>query len=161
MQRGRPAWPSSRRSRASSAWARRAGGRFTRPLPTPAPPGWRALHATADHARAAGLLVLADAKRGDIDISAQRYAEAFLAPGGLEADALTVSPYLGADSLQPFVETARAAGAGLFVLVRTSNRGAADIQDLELAVGGRVWEQAARLVDWLGSAGDASGLDDV
>jgi orotidine-5'-phosphate decarboxylase len=124
-------------------------------------PGWQALQATADHARASGLLVLADAKRGDIDISAQRYAEAFLAPGGLEADALTVSPYLGADSLQPFVATARAAGAGLFVLVRTSNPGAADIQDLELAAGGRVWEQAARLVDWLGTAGDASGLSEV
>jgi orotidine-5'-phosphate decarboxylase len=124
-------------------------------------PGWQALQATADHARASGLLVLADAKRGDIDISAQCYAEAFLARGGLEADALTVSPYLGADSLQPFVATARAAGAGLFVLVRTSNPGAADIQDLELAAGGRVWEQAARLVDGLGAAGDESGLNEV
>ena len=124
-------------------------------------PGWQALHATAEHARASGLLVLADAKRGDIDISAQRYAEAFLAPGSVEADALTVSPYLGADSLQPFVATARAAGAGLFVLVRTSNAGAADLQDLELAAGGRVWEQVARLVDWLGAPGDASGLNEV
>jgi orotidine-5'-phosphate decarboxylase len=124
-------------------------------------PGWQALQATVDHARASGLLVLADAKRGDIDISARRYAEAFLAPGGVEADALTVSPYLGADSLQPFVATARAAGAGLFVLVRTSNAGAADLQDLELAAGGRVWEQVARLVDWLGAAGDTSGLNEV
>jgi orotidine-5'-phosphate decarboxylase len=124
-------------------------------------PGWQALQATAEHARACGLLVLADAKRGDIDISAQRYAEAFLAPGSVEADALTVSPYLGADSLQPFVATAGATGAGLFVLVRTSNPGAADLQDLELAGGGRVWEQVARLVGWLGTAGDASGLNEV
>ena len=124
--------------------------------------GWRALQATAEHARAAGLLVLADAKRGDIDISAQRYAQAFLAPGGLKADALTVNPYLGADSLAPFVEVARAAGAGLFVLVRTSNPGAADLQDLELAGGGRVWERSAQLVDALGGAGGAeSGLSDV
>ncbi|HET8536331.1 MAG TPA: orotidine-5'-phosphate decarboxylase [Solirubrobacteraceae bacterium] len=123
-------------------------------------PGWEALQATIEHARAAGLLVLADAKRGDIDISAQRYAEAFLADGGLEADALTVNPYLGADSLEPFVAAARANGAGLFVLVRTSNPGAADLQDLELAAGGRVWEHTARLVDGLGSAGE-SGLSEV
>src|SRR3954451_23359251 len=123
-------------------------------------PGWQALSATAEHARASGLLVLADAKRGDIDISAQRYAEAFLAPGSVEADALTVSPYLGADSLQPFVATAGAAGAGLFVLVRTSNPGAADLQDLELAAGGRVWEQSAAIVDELGTPG-TSGLAEV
>jgi len=123
--------------------------------------GWRALQTTAEHARARGLLVLADAKRGDIDISAQRYAEAFLAPGGLEADGLTVSPYLGADSLAPFVDAARAAGAGLFVLVRTSNPGAADLQDLELAGGGRVWERCAQLVDGLGEVAPASGLREV
>jgi len=123
-------------------------------------PGWQALQATAEHAHSAGLLVVADAKRGDIDISAQRYAEAFLAEGGLEADALTVSPYLGADSLGPFVAAARTAGAGLFVLVRTSNPGAADLQDLELAAGGRVWEHVAQLVARLGDAGE-SGLSEV
>jgi orotidine-5'-phosphate decarboxylase len=105
--------------------------------------------------------VLADAKRGDIDISAQRYAEAFIAPGGLEADALTVSPYLGADSLEPFTAAARDAGAGVFVLVRTSNPGAADVQDLELAGGGRVWEHVAQLVDRLGTAAARSGLSEV
>jgi orotidine-5'-phosphate decarboxylase len=125
------------------------------------PQGWKALEQTIEHARGAGLLVIADAKRGDIDISAQRYAETFLAAGGLEADALTVSPYLGADSLGPFVDAARAAGAGLFVLVRTSNPGAADIQDLELAAGGRVWEHTAQLVDGLGEAAPESGLHEV
>lgn len=124
-------------------------------------PGWQALAATVEHARSAGLLVLADAKRGDIDISARRYAEAFLAAGGLQADALTVNPYLGADSLEPFVAAAGAAGAGLFVLVRTSNPGAADLQDLELAGGGRVWERAAQLVDRLGEPGPRSGLSAV
>jgi orotidine-5'-phosphate decarboxylase len=124
-------------------------------------PGWEALNATAEHARAAGLLVVADAKRGDIDISARRYAEAFIAPGGLEADALTVSPYLGADSLEPFAAAARDAGAGLFALVRTSNPGAADVQDLELAAGGRVWEHVARIVAGLGTAGPESGLSEV
>jgi orotidine-5'-phosphate decarboxylase len=123
--------------------------------------GWCALQATVEQARAAGLLVLADAKRGDIDISARRYAEAFIAPGGLEADALTVSPYLGADSLEPFTAAARDAGAGVFVLVRTSNPGAADVQDLELAGGGRVWEHVAQLVDRLGTAAARSGLSEV
>jgi orotidine-5'-phosphate decarboxylase len=123
--------------------------------------GWQALQATVDHARAAGLLVIADAKRGDIDISALRYAQAFLAPGGLEADALTVSPYLGADSLEPFVTAARGAGAGLFVLVRTSNPGAADLQDLELAAGGQVWERTAALVDRIGARAPQSGLSEV
>ena len=124
-------------------------------------PGWQALAATVEHARGAGLLVLADAKRGDIDISARRYAEAFLAPGGLQADAVTVNPYLGADSLEPFVTAARAAAGGLFVLVRTSNPGAADLQDLELAGGGRVWERAAQLVDRLGETAAQSGLSEV
>ena len=124
-------------------------------------PGWEALYATAEHARAAGLLVVADAKRGDIDISARRYAEAFIAPGGLQADALTVSPYLGADSLEPFTAAASDAGAGLFVLVRTSNPGAADVQDLELATGGRVWEHVARLVGGLGTPGGESGLGEI
>ncbi len=67
----------------------------------------------------------------------------------------------GRDSLEPFVAAAHAAGAGLFVLVRTSNPGAADLQDLELAAGGRVWERTAQLVDGLGTAGAASGLSEV
>ena len=114
-------------------------------------PGWGALERVAGAARAAGLLVLADAKRGDIDVSAAAYAQAFLGdvptPFGsitsVDADAMTVNPYLGADSLEPFA----AAGRGVFVLVRTSNPGAADIQDAQLADGGTVWEHVARIVD--------------
>jgi orotidine-5'-phosphate decarboxylase len=132
--------------------------------------GWVALEQTVAHAREAGLLVIADAKRGDIDVSARAYANALLGSletpagrvSGLGADMATVSPLLGADSLEPFVEVAREAGAGLFVLVRTSNAGAADIQDRELAGGGPVWETIAALVDDLGRAcvGE-SGLSDV
>lgn len=117
-------------------------------------PGWGALERVAGAARAAGLLVLADAKRGDIDVSAAAYAQAFLGdvptPFGsitsVDADAMTVNPYLGADSLEPFA----AAGRGVFVLVRTSNPGAADIQDAQLADGGTVWEHVARIVDRVG-----------
>jgi orotidine-5'-phosphate decarboxylase len=128
-------------------------------------PGWAALDRVAAAARAAGLLVLADGKRGDIDVTATAYAQAFLgetatpfgtAPG-LGADALTVNPYLGEDAVAPFVTP----GRGLFVLVRTSNPGAADLQDAELAGGGRVWERVARMVDGLGGVPGASGLADV
>jgi orotidine-5'-phosphate decarboxylase len=81
---------------------------------------------------------------------------------GLGAHALTVSPLLGRDSLAPLIEAARERGAGLFALVRTSNPGAADIQDRELAGGGTVSEALARMIDDLGKpgVGDA-GLSDV
>jgi orotidine-5'-phosphate decarboxylase len=109
-------------------------------------PGWGALERVVAAARAAGLLVLADAKRGDIGVTAEAYAQAFLGePPGLDADALTVSPYLGEDALAPFVAT----GRGVFVLVRTSNPGAADLQDEVLADGVAVWERVARIVDAL------------
>ncbi len=131
--------------------------------------GRAALGLVCEHARAAGLLVLADAKRGDIDVSATAYAQALLGSTpspfgelpGLRADALTVSAYMGADTVESFRAVAAPAGAGLFALVRTSNPGAADLEDLELAGGGRVWEAVARLVARLGRPGPASGLSDV
>ena len=100
-------------------------------------------------ARERGLLVIADGKRGDIGSTAEAYAAAYLRPRGASpplADALTVNPYLGADSLQPFAEACHASGGLMFVLVRTSNPGGADLQELELADGSRVWERAARIV---------------
>jgi orotidine-5'-phosphate decarboxylase len=118
-----------------------------------------------EYAHAQGLLALADAKRGDIDVSAAAYAQAlagetptpFGTVAGLGVDAYTASPYMGLDSLRSL----RAPGAGLFVLVRTSNPGAADVEDLRTDGGGRVWEHVARLVDRLGAPGPASGLHDV
>ena len=131
--------------------------------------GWAALAATAEHARAAGLLVLADGKRGDISVSAAAYAQAlagstptpFGAVEGLGADAFTANPLMGIDSLAPLVDGARAAGAGVFVLVRTSNPGAADVEDLELAQGGTLWERLARIVADLGDAGPAGPIADI
>ena len=128
--------------------------------------GWLALEATIAHARAHGLLIVADAKRGDFPGSAGAYAQAAFGgvagPGsGLGADAVTQNPLLGADALEPFVTAARADGAGVFVLVRTSNPGAADFFDLELAGGGPVWERLAALVATTGRPGPASGLADV
>lgn len=132
-------------------------------------PGLSVMAQAAEEARAHELLVIADAKRGDVDVSATAYAHAFLgaAPGpdgplpGMGADALTVSPYMGADTLEPVLEVARAHGAGIFALVRTSNPGAADVEDLELAEGGRVWEAVAEMVARLGRDGPASGLSDA
>jgi orotidine-5'-phosphate decarboxylase len=131
--------------------------------------GWQALQDTIGYARAAGLLVLADAKRGDIDVSAAAYGQAlvgttptpFGAVPGLGADAFTANPYMGRDTLEVLVGAARAASAGVFVLVRTSNPGAADLEDLELAAGGPLWARVAALVDDLGEAGPRAGLADV
>ncbi|HMO85406.1 MAG TPA: orotidine-5'-phosphate decarboxylase, partial [Lacipirellulaceae bacterium] len=96
------------------------------------PPGVAALVDVIRYARQQGLLVILDAKRNDIGSTAEAYARGMLgrdSPWG--ADALTVSPYLGEDSLLPFVEVARQRGAGLFVLVKTSNPGGGLLQDLE------------------------------
>jgi orotidine-5'-phosphate decarboxylase len=131
-------------------------------------PGRRALGDVAARAREAGLLVLADAKRGDIDVSAAAYAQAlfegvptpFGTAGGLHADAATVNPLLGADALAPLVDGARGAGAGVFVLVRTSNAGARDVQDLRVD-GTPLWERLAALAAGLGRPGPRSGLADV
>ena len=86
-------------------------------------PGFAALEQVVAAARSQGMLVIADAKRGDIGSTAEAYARAFLDPDGLDADALTLSPYLGPESLQPFLARVEQ-GKGLFILVRTSNPGA-------------------------------------
>jgi orotidine-5'-phosphate decarboxylase len=96
------------------------------------PAGMQVLADVVRYARRRGLLVLLDGKRNDIGSTAAAYAEAFLgadSPWG--ADALTVNPYLGDDSLQPFVDVAGRRQAGLFVLVKTSNPGGGQFQDLE------------------------------
>ena len=128
------------------------------------------LDAVAVYARGTGLLVIADGKRGDIDVSARAYASALF--GGLDsplgrfeglgADAATVNPLMGRDAIEPFIAAARREGAGVFLLVRTSNPGAADVEDLALAAGGAVWERLAALVAELGEAGiGEAGLSDV
>jgi orotidine-5'-phosphate decarboxylase len=133
-------------------------------------PGWAALADTVALARERGLVVIADAKRGDVDVTAAAYAQAFLGEtptpygpvAGLGVDAMTVNPLLGGDSLHPFLTTARARGRGLFVLVRTSNPGAADLQERGLADGGSVSERLGDLVDDLGADGiGVHGLSDV
>jgi orotidine-5'-phosphate decarboxylase len=95
------------------------------------PPGMQALADVIRHARQAGLLVILDAKRNDIGSTAEAYAQAYLAPQApWSCDALTVSPYLGGDSLTPLVTACQSAGTGIFVLVKTSNPGGGTFQDL-------------------------------
>ena len=122
------------------------------------PTGVEAFWRTCRYARAAGLLVIADVKRGDVGSTAAAYAEAY-AP---LADAMTVNPYLGRDSLEPFVEASRRHGSGLFCLVKTSNPGSRDVQDARLADGRPLWHQVAELVRKLGDelVGE-SGLSSV
>src|SRR5207248_3267306 len=140
--------------------------------------GARAFEDVCDYARAAGLLVIADAKRGDIGSTARAYAAAFLEPRGRSglaggeaaqveagregaawphpsgrteplADALTVNSYLGRDAVEPFLQACRLHGAGIFCLVKTSNPGSADVQDLTLSDGRPLWHQVAELVrEW-------------
>jgi orotidine-5'-phosphate decarboxylase len=105
--------------------------------------GWRALRETVAYAHGKDVPVLIDAKRGDIGNTARQYAGLLDETG---ADAITVSPYLGRDSLEPFLSRA---DTGVFVLCRTSNAGGADIQNLELASGESVYEHVAELAaDW-------------
>lgn len=108
--------------------------------------GYRAYHETVLAAQEVGLLVIADAKRGDIGSTAAAYAEAHFEMVG--ADAITVNPYLGRDSIDPFVSWCRR-GRGIFVLVKTSNAGSADLQDLRVG-DVPLHEHVARMVDALG-----------
>jgi orotidine-5'-phosphate decarboxylase len=133
-------------------------------------PGWAALRAVSEGAQERGLLVIADGKRGDIDVSAAAYGQAFFGETptafgpvrGLGADALTVNPLLGIDSLLPIVTVARERSCGLFVLVRTSNPGASDVQEQSLDRGGSVSDRLAEMVVELGLPGVGSlGLTDV
>ena len=109
--------------------------------------GWSALKALIDHIRDASMAkgsrvpVLLDAKRGDIASTARAYAEAIF--HGLGADAVTINPYLGGDSITPFLTDHE---RGVFLLCKTSNPGAADLQDLAAGPDGvPLYEQVARL----------------
>jgi orotidine-5'-phosphate decarboxylase len=101
--------------------------------------GWRALRETIAYAHGKDVPVLLDAKRADIGNTSRQYTRLLD-----HADAITLNPYLGRDSLEPFLSRA---DKGVFVLCRTSNPGGSDLQDLELASGDRVYERVAALAD--------------
>ena len=112
------------------------------------PSGMTALAEVIRYAQERGLLVILDAKRNDIGSTAEAYARGLLGRGASPwgADCLTVSPYLGEDSLTPFVDVARERDAGLFVLVKTSNPGGGMLQDL-VANEQAVYRHVAALVE--------------
>jgi len=117
--------------------------------------GLRVLETVTAEARRCGVPVILDAKRGDVGSTAAAYAAAYLDPGAaVPVDAMTVNPYLGLDSLGPFVDAAKRGGGGLFVLVKTSNPGSGDFQDRRLGSGGPLYEWVATAL-----AGVAGGLE--
>jgi orotidine-5'-phosphate decarboxylase len=135
-------------------------------------PGWAALAEVSDAAREAGLLTIADGKRGDVPVTAAAYAQALVGETptpwgpvpGLGADAFTANPLLGRDALEPLVAAAEEAGAGVFALVRTSNPGAADVEDLpapDRPLHERLAELVDGLADRLAGAGNLSGMGAV
>jgi orotidine-5'-phosphate decarboxylase len=133
------------------------------------PNGLRALRNLLDLARELGFVTILDAKRGDIDTTARAYADAAFAGCAVEggvfpiwnADALTVNPYLGEDAIEPFVAAARQADRGVFVLVRTSNKGAGLFQNL-VCDGKPVYRHVAEAVArWNAPTVGACGLGAV
>ena len=125
------------------------------------PAGVRVLGEVVQYAQENGLLVIMDAKRNDIGSTATAYAHAYLGERGsnpLASDCLTVSPYLGQDSIEPFLDTGHPNGNGIFVLVKTSNPGGGLFQDLQ-ADGQTIYNHVANLVNDLSNTHRADESD--
>ncbi|MBV9769179.1 MAG: orotidine-5'-phosphate decarboxylase [Bryobacterales bacterium] len=113
--------------------------------------GMQAFENTVRAASERGLLVIADGKRNDISSTAEAYAHAYLGDDVFGCDALTVTPYLGGDSLQPFVDACKKHGKGLFVVLKTSNPGSKDFEDQPLEATRRpLYEKIAEMLNELG-----------
>jgi orotidine-5'-phosphate decarboxylase len=133
------------------------------------PAGLKALQIVIQRANEMGLMVILDSKRGDIATTAAAYADA--AFGGVAvagrrhpvwaADAITVNPYLGRDAVEPFISSARQVGGGVFVLVRTSNPGAGQFQDLDCGGVKLYWRVATAVAEWNAEGLGTCGLGDV
>lgn len=116
--------------------------------------GMAAFSRTIEYAKSKQLIVIADGKRNDIDSSAAAYAKAYLdSTGDFSVDALTVSPYLGYDSLKPFIENCKKHDKGIFILVKTSNKSSGDLQDR------MVEQEKIRLFELMGQYVDSWGQD--
>ena len=111
------------------------------------PDGMKLLSSLCKHAESKGFLVIMDAKRGDIGSTSQAYANAYLGKNApFPSDALTVNPWLGIDSLEPFFKRASETGSGLFILAHTSNKGSKDIQEMPLTIGIKCYEHLANIL---------------
>ncbi|HYF83186.1 MAG TPA: orotidine-5'-phosphate decarboxylase [Clostridia bacterium] len=115
--------------------------------------GFECYMKTCEYAKTKGLLVVGDVKRGDIGSTAEAYSDFYLGNNewSVETDCITINPYLGTDSIMPFVKDCEKNGKGIYVLVKTSNKSSADIQDLE-AEGKKIYEHVADLVVRLGES---------
>ena len=118
--------------------------------------GMKVFKETCKYAKEKGMIIIADAKRGDIGSTAKGYSNAYLGETKLgeenvcvfdNIDFLTVNPYLGVDSITPFAEDCIKYGKGIFVLVKTSNPSSGELQDLKLENGKTVYEHVASLVE--------------
>ncbi|WP_397571720.1 orotidine-5'-phosphate decarboxylase [Schlesneria sp. T3-172] len=129
------------------------------------PDGCLALARVIRYARTKGLIVIFDGKRGDIGTTAEAYARAYLAGADpqaapWQADALTVNPYLGRDTLEPFVKVAAERGAGIYVLVKTSNPGSASFQD-KITEDKTLFRHVAQVVEELALETNESGYGSI
>lgn len=111
--------------------------------------GIKALEETIAYAKEKGLFVILDAKRGDIGSTCEAYAQAYLGDTTVSADAVTVNPYLGKDSILPFIKIASRYDKGLFVLTKTSNPSSSDIQDLKTDDNCFLYEKVASIINSL------------
>lgn len=119
--------------------------------------GWKALADTVTYLREKGALVIMDAKRGDIASTASMYAKAFF-EGALESDFLTLNPYMGADSIEPYMPYVRECGKGLFVIAKTSNPGSRDIECLLAQDGQPIYDHVGRMLEAIeGNAPSSEG----
>ncbi len=107
--------------------------------------GFKAFFKTAEYAKSLGLMVIADVKRGDIQEVAKMYSKAYLQ--NQLFDAITVNPYMGEDTIMPYVEDAIKYNKGIFALVKTSNKGSKDIQDIKTTKGEYVYQSVARMIN--------------
>jgi orotidine-5'-phosphate decarboxylase len=123
------------------------------------PHGVLAYFATCKHARNQGLIVIGDVKRGDVPETAKAYAEAHFV--SFPADAITVNPFFGTDGMEPFLQAAGKNGAGLFVLVKTSNPRSGEIQDLPVEGKPLYLHLAAKVADWGRALRGGSGYSSV
>ena len=117
--------------------------------------GMKAFEETCKYAKEKGMIVIADIKRGDIGSTAKAYSNAFLGKTKIgekeesiyDVDFVTLNPYMGIDSIKPFIEDCQKYGKGAFVIDKTSNPSSGELQDLKLETGEEVYTKVAKLVE--------------